>query len=176
MGIRLPGSTRGGPPGLHFLVAEDSATRPGGPESYPVRERDSRTGGIVSIPVALMTIFLPVTMIAVFAFTSVASWAEARRKEREAFYRSETLKKIAESSGAGGPAALEMLREEDRNAQRNRRDAQRLGAFVCIGVAIGLMVFLRAVEGTTPVYLIGLIPLFVGVALFVHVATSRARA
>jgi len=47
---------------------------------------------------------------------------------------------------------------------------------VCIGVAIGLMVFLRAVEGTTPVYLIGLIPLFVGVALFVHVATSRARA
>jgi len=76
-----------------------------------VRERDSRTGGIVSIPVALMAIFLPVTMIAVFAFTSVASWAEARRKEREAFYRSETLKKIAESSGAGGPAALEMLRE-----------------------------------------------------------------
>ncbi len=129
----------------------------------------------MSIPVAVMTIFLPVTMIAVFAFTSVASWADARRREREAFYRSETLKKIAESSGAGGAAALEVLREEDRNALRKQRDAQRLGGFINIGVGIGLMVFLHGIADSSA-YLIGLIPFFVGLALFAHIATARAQA
>jgi hypothetical protein len=114
-------------------------------------------------------------MIAVFTFTSVTTWAEARRKEREAFYKSETIKKIAETSGAGGPAALDLLREQERIDRRNRHDGQRLGGIISVAVAMGLMIFLRAITDTAPVYLVGLIPLFVGLALLAHVAMSRAK-
>lgn len=120
---------------------------------------------------AVMTVFLPVTMIAVFAFTSVATWSEARRKERESFYRNEALKKIAEASGAGADAALAVIREQDRISARQRRDGQRLGGIVNVAVGAGLMIFLRAIA-KEPVYLVGLIPALVGVALLVHVATS----
>jgi hypothetical protein len=117
---------------------------------------------------AAVAIFLPVLMVAVFAFTSIATWSDARRREREAFYRSETLKKIAESSGAGGAAALEILREQERVAQRRRRDDQRLGGLVTVAAGGGLLIFLRAIVPNEPVYLVGLIPLFVGVALLAH--------
>jgi hypothetical protein len=141
-----------------------------------MRERNRpRMGVIVSIPVAIMVVFLPVTMVAVFTFTSIASWAEARRKEREAFYKSETLKKIAESGGAGGAAALDLMREQERIALRNRRDGQRLGGIITIAVAIGLMIFLRAVAPSEPAYLVGLIPLFVGIALLAHLATTKSK-
>jgi hypothetical protein len=44
----------------------------------------------------------------------VATWASERRKEREAYYRSETIKKVAELQGTGSQSALEVLREEER--------------------------------------------------------------
>lgn len=123
---------------------------------------------------AVLAVFLPVLMIAVFAFTSVATWADARRREREAFYRNETLKKIAEAPGAGADTALAIIREQDRIGLRQRVDGQRLGGIVCIGVGAGLMIFLWAIAAR-PVYLVGLIPLFVGIALLVHVGTSAAK-
>lgn len=115
-----------------------------------------------------VAIFLPVLMVSVFAFTSIATWSDARRREREAFYRSETLKKIAESTGPGGAAALEILREQDRMAHRRRRDDQRLGGLVTIAAGVGLLIFLRAMVPHEAAYLVGLIPLFVGVALLAH--------
>jgi len=51
----------------------------------------------------------------IFSFLSIAVWTDARRKEREAFYRSETVKKIAESPAAG-PLVIEFMREHERNA------------------------------------------------------------
>lgn len=113
-------------------------------------------------------LFLPVLMVSVFAFTSIATWSDARRREREALYRSETLKKIADSTGPGAAAALEILREQDRMSLRRRRDDQRLGGLVTTAAGVGLLIFLRAIVPTQSVYLVGLIPLFVGVALLAH--------
>ena len=50
------------------------------------------------VPLAAMLVPI-VGSIALFSFLAVTTWSEARRKEREAYYTSETLKKIAESSG-----------------------------------------------------------------------------
>ena len=42
---------------------------------------------------AYVYLFLSVGAVGMFSFIAVASWADARRKEREAYYKSETLKK-----------------------------------------------------------------------------------
>jgi Flp pilus assembly protein TadB len=113
--------------------------------------------------------FLIVAVICVFTFTSIASWAEARRKERVAYYKSETLKKIAETQGAGGATALEFLREEDRIVTRRAREGMKLGGLVMIAVGASLMIFLGTlVTENRGVMEVGVIPLLIGVALLVY--------
>ena len=48
-----------------------------------------------------------VCMVSVFTFVSVGAWARERRKEREAFYRGEILKKLADSTGTQAQQVLE---------------------------------------------------------------------
>lgn len=114
--------------------------------------------------------FLSVASIAFWSFVAVAAWSEARRREREAYYKSETLKKIAESSGAGGSAALEFLREEERIKARHLREGHKLGGLITAAVGIALMILLRAmpVPAARSAYLVGLIPVFTGVAILVY--------
>src|ERR1700692_2221195 len=69
--------------------------------------------------VGVVAVFIPVVgSIALFSFLSVAVWSDARRKEREEYYKNETLKKIAESSGEGAKAAIELLREQNRTVTK----------------------------------------------------------
>jgi peptidoglycan/LPS O-acetylase OafA/YrhL len=120
------------------------------------------------IPVAAMLVPV-VGSIALFSFLGVAAWSDARRKEREAYYNSETLRKIAESSGEGAKAAMDMLHERERNELRRRREGLRLGGLVTAAVGIGVMVLLKAIVHDEPgVYLVGLIPLLVGLALLIY--------
>lgn len=119
-------------------------------------------------PYVLVYLFLSVCAVALFSFIAVAAWSGNRRKEREAFYRSETVKKVAELQSAGSTSALDVLREEDRIARRRRQEGQRLGGLVTTGVGIGTIILLKALEKSEPVYLAGLIPLLVGLALLVY--------
>ena len=125
-------------------------------------EIDSNAVGVVAVAIPV------VGSIALFSFLAVASWSEARRKEREAYYRSETLKKIAESSGEGAKSALELLREQEKNAAKRRLEGMKLGGLITAAVGIGLMVFLHGVEREEPAYLVGLIPLLIGLALLIY--------
>ena len=115
-------------------------------------------------------LFLSVASVALFSFVSVAVWSSERRREREAYYRSETLRKIADTQGTGGSSAIEFLREEENNATRRRREGQKLGGLITVAVGIGMMVFIKAVDrdDPDPAYLVGLIPLFVGAALLAY--------
>lgn len=121
--------------------------------------------GIPALPVML---FLSIAAISLFSFVAVAVWSDNRRKERVAYHRSETLKKIAETAGPGSNAPLEYMREEEQISARHRREGIRLGSLITGAVGIGLMVFFRGIAHEKSVYLVGLIPLLVGVALFVY--------
>jgi len=121
--------------------------------------------GIASIAPFLIPI---VGSIALFSFLGVASWSDARRKEREAYYTSETLKKIAESSGEGARSALELLREQERNAVKRRLEGMKLGGLITAAVGIGVIILLRGLEHEEPVYLVGVIPLLIGLALLAY--------
>ena len=50
----------------------------------------------MGIPVLPVMLFLSIGAISLFSFVSVAAWLDSRRKERIAYYRSETLKKISD--------------------------------------------------------------------------------
>jgi hypothetical protein len=104
-----------------------------------------------------------VGILAVFSYLAVDTWLENRRKEREALYRRDALQKIAETQG--GAAALEYLREEERNAQRRRRERLKLGGLITTAAGIGIGVFLYAVLPDRPIYFAGLIPVLIGLAL-----------
>jgi hypothetical protein len=112
-------------------------------------------------------LFLSVASVALFSFVAVAVWSSARRREREAYYKSDALKKIAESQGAGGNSALEFLREEEKNAMRRQLEGQKLGGLITVAVGVSMMIFIKAVDhgDPEPGYLVGLIPLFIGFAL-----------
>lgn len=119
--------------------------------------------------VGMVAVFIPVVgSIALFSFLSVAAWSDARRRERQEYYRSETLKKIAESSGEGAKAAIELLREQNNNVTRRRVEGMKLGGLITAVVGIGIMVFLHGLVREEPVYLAGLIPLLIGLALLTY--------
>jgi hypothetical protein len=116
----------------------------------------------VTLPVA---VFLSCGAIALFSFLAVATWSDNRRREREAFYKSDTLKKLSEVST---DTAAVLLREDERLARRRQRESARLGGLVTVATGLGLAVFLWGIVPERRVYLLGLIPLLVGLALLAY--------
>jgi len=120
-------------------------------------------------------LFLSVLMVSVFTFVSIAVWTEGRRKEREAYYRAESLRRIAEIPGEGGKYVIEMMREEERIRQdkersqdAKKRDGLILSGMVNIGIGVGLGIFLYSLAGRNSPYLVGLLVVFIGIALLVY--------
>jgi hypothetical protein len=120
-------------------------------------------------------LFLSVLMISVFTFVSIAVWTEARRKEREAYYKAEALRRIAEIPGDGGKYVIEMMREEERirqeqeRSQRNKsREGFVVGGMVNIGIGLGLGIFLYGLGGHNSSYLVGSIMVFIGLPLLIY--------
>ena len=109
--------------------------------------------------------FLSVGAVALFSFLAIASWSENHRREREAYYRSEAMRKLADATPEIAASALEFLREQERNDRERVRAQIQVGGLVTCGVGIGTMVFLWALIREAPIYLSGSIPLLIGVAL-----------
>jgi len=106
--------------------------------------------------------------IATFGFLAVASWVNARRRERESYYRSEVLKKLADAGPDGSTAALEMFREQQRASARNRLEIQKLSGLILAAVGLGLMPLLKGVASHPSAWLSGLIPTLVGAVLLIY--------
>jgi hypothetical protein len=110
--------------------------------------------------------FLAVGAIALFTMISISSWSSSRQKEREAYYKNDMLKKVAEAQGPGAASALELLREENKIYAQRTKQGLKIGGLVCIAIGIGVLVFLKALVTDEPVYLSGLIVLLIGAALY----------
>lgn len=114
-----------------------------------------------------MWVFLSIGAVSLFViFIPTVTWIDKRSKEREAFYRAETLRRITEASGEGAKAALELMKEDSRMERIKKFEGLKLGGLICIAVGAASMVFLRFEGGP---YMAGLVPAFIGVALLVYV-------
>jgi len=118
-------------------------------------------------------IFLAIGSMALFSFLAVATWSGERRREREAYYRAETAKRIAESQGTGN-SAIEFLREEERIAAHRHTEGMKLGGLITLAVGIGICIALKGITqgngDSNPnfAYAVGAIPGLIGLAMLVY--------
>ena len=115
-------------------------------------------------------LFLSIAAVSVCSFTAVVIWVKERRREREAYYTSETVKKIAELQGPNVNAAVEFFRDAERNMVLRRLEGLKVGGLLAIAVGLGMGIVLRAVDrnDADPDFLIGVIPMLVGAALLIY--------
>jgi hypothetical protein len=108
--------------------------------------------------------FLIVGAVALFSFLAVATWSDNRRREREAYYKNETIRKAMEMPGATPATVQEFVREQQALADGRRREGLKLGGLVTVAVGVGIVVFLIGKPGPR-IFTLGAIPLFIGIAL-----------
>jgi len=114
-------------------------------------------------------LFLSVASVAMFVvFIPLITYLGSRQKEREAFYKAETIRRVAEASSDGAKATIDLLREQNRMTLIKMREGFKIGGVICLGVGIGLIAFLTRLVGSE-VALCGLIPGIIGVAMLVYV-------
>jgi hypothetical protein len=118
-------------------------------------------------PEVAVFVFLAIGAIALFTFLSVATWAGTRQAEREAYYKADMMKKIAELGGERNPA-LEYLREQERIKAAKQLAGIKLGGLINIAVGLGLIPLLAWLVPGKALGAVGLIPLFIGVAMLVY--------
>jgi hypothetical protein len=121
-------------------------------------------------PEVMIFVFLAVAAIALYSYLSINSFVNGRRKEREAYYRNETVRRLTESQGAGADAAIALMREEDRLGTIRRLEGTKLGGLITTAVGIGLMIFLGIANDDNHLIGvgIGIVPLMVGLALLLY--------
>jgi hypothetical protein len=124
-----------------------------------------------------MWLFLSIGAVSLFVvFIPLVTWMENRRKEREAFYQAETVRRLAEASGEGAKAAIELMREQNRLSRIKMLEGMKIGGVINLGVGVALVIFLRLLLGAgqgSP-FLCGLIPGFIGIGMLVYVFVLAA--
>jgi len=111
--------------------------------------------------------------IALFTFLAVATWAEQRRKERESYYRYEFRKHLVEAGKMDARDVRELIQYEQESQMSRARQSSLVGGFVLIGVGLGMLLGLQWVgEG---VWMVGYIPLFIGISIMIYALLVAPR-
>jgi hypothetical protein len=118
-------------------------------------------------------LFIAATIVAVFAFLSVALWVGARADERKTRDRYALLRKISEQPAERAELVLALVREDDarreraalRKAEQARRDGMQAGS-ILVAVGTGLSILLYTVAPNERVWTAGLMLVFIGLVVF----------
>jgi hypothetical protein len=118
----------------------------------------------------MIAVLIPiVAIVSGLTFATVVHWLDSQRKEREAYYRAETLRRITEASGEGAKAAVELMHDNELLKRVKAREGLKISGLINVGVGVGVMIFLHELLKGTAIYLSGLIPALVGVGFLVYV-------
>jgi hypothetical protein len=130
-----------------------------------------------SITPIIALAFTVLVLVCVFVFVSVIIWAETRRKERESLYRSELLKKLAETPGPGADAVLTSLRDDELRKHARRREYITLAGVLCLALGLAVLIghFMTPDTRNDGVWALCFIPMLLGFALIGHARFIMAR-
>ncbi|HEY3989903.1 MAG TPA: hypothetical protein VGM02_11430 [Acidobacteriaceae bacterium] len=121
-------------------------------------------------PEVMVFVFLGIAAIALYSYLSINSYVNGRRKEREAYYKNETVRRLTESAGAGADAAIALLREEDHLQMRRRLEGTKIGGLITTAAGLGTMIFLSIANDDNHLLGVGIgaIPFLIGLALLLY--------
>ena len=120
---------------------------------------------IPAFPFILVGVF----WVAFFAWVSVVGWAIQRRKEREAYYRHETERRLVDKGVVTAEQLLGLRSAEQRVGWLRRREGLKLGGLITAAAGIGIVVGLRFVETAQfSASALGWIPLCVGLVILLY--------
>ena len=92
--------------------------------------------------------FLSVSAVALFGvFLPFTTYIESRRKEREAFYKADSLRRVSEASGDAAKASIEYLREQSRLMRIQTIEGLKIGGLILTAVGIGVVALLMGAGG-----------------------------
>lgn len=119
-------------------------------------------------------VLVPVVgIVALFTFLAVNGWAAQRRKERESYYRYEFRKQLVEAGKMDADDVRDLMQYEQETTLYKARQSSLAGGFVLLGVGGGLLFGLQWIgEG---IWMVGYIPLFIGVALTIYAVFVAPR-
>jgi lipopolysaccharide export LptBFGC system permease protein LptF len=123
-------------------------------------------------PEAIAFVAIVFGVVAMFSCFTVMSWLEKRRREREAYYRSETLKRVAEMPGVSPAAVMECMREQEQAIASRRREGLRLGGVTLVAAGVGLLLLLKSLNAP---FMTGSIPLLIGAAILLYAYVLEPR-
>ncbi|MEM7362826.1 MAG: hypothetical protein AAF525_02275 [Pseudomonadota bacterium] len=106
---------------------------------------------------------IAIIVAATMAFIPAIAWVDNHRREREAHYRNEMAKRIADASDSSPLMAF--VRETERIDAERVRMKFRVAGLIVSAVGVALMIFLSQAMPGGPAYLVGLLPLAVGSVL-----------
>jgi uncharacterized protein DUF6249 len=171
--------TRAGIDRLHYLWPRGRQTNATGPVFAESHSSDSLPEGHMDDFGQFL--FLAAGAVGLFAYLSVVHWADARTRDRQARDRLALLRRIAEQSPESAQLVVEQLRQEEaiareherREARKSRRKEMQAGVIlVALGIGFGVM-FAVVASKREPVWIVGLIPILVGVVVFAFAALDK---
>ena len=129
-------------------------------------ETAAASGGSTDV-VAILVV--AVVWVAFFSWMAVVGWAIQRRKEREAYYRHETEKRLVDKGEVTAEQLLGLRSAEERVRWLRRREGLKLGGLITAAAGIGIVVGLRFVETAQfSASALGWIPLCVGLVILLY--------
>ena len=123
---------------------------------------------------AMFWLFLAAVTVASLAFVSVVVWAENRLKERQAFYRFEFRKRLAEAGKMDAASVASLMKYEHEIRLSQGRHKLLVTAFVFLGIGVGACVGLQFLGGS--IWTLGFIPVSIGLCLLIYGLVFAAKA
>ena len=103
--------------------------------------------------------------VAMFAFFTVGGWVKQRRLEREALYRAETERQLAERGQLTAADVAASREREIREHWLQRRERIKMSGVVLLALGAGMLIALRNEDEATDA---GWIPLTIGLGALIY--------
>jgi hypothetical protein len=113
--------------------------------------------------------------IAFFGFVALALWLRDRREARKDASRNELYDKMLAAPGGSADMVRDLIRRDEDRRMQEDIDNKRLGGLTTTVAGLGFTVFLYNIVPDKPIYLVGTIPLLIGIVLVSHTLVLSKR-